>query len=66
MKVKPEDATGPEYHLPLDDVGRLATFIERRSQTEANMFETTILPIQQRSFLSAGGSRRSARSKFGS
>ena len=27
MKVRPEEATGPEYHLQLDDVGRLATFM---------------------------------------
>ena len=53
MKVKPEDATGPEYHLPLDDVGRLATFMASLP-TEANMFETTILPIQQRSFIGRG------------
>jgi NAD(P)-dependent dehydrogenase (short-subunit alcohol dehydrogenase family) len=53
MKVKPEDATGPEYHLQLDDVGRLATFMASLP-TEANMFETTILPIQQRSFIGRG------------
>jgi NAD(P)-dependent dehydrogenase (short-subunit alcohol dehydrogenase family) len=53
MKVKPEDATGPEYHLPLDDVGRLATFMASLP-LEANMFETTILPIQQRSFIGRG------------
>jgi len=53
MKVKPEEATGPEYHLPLDDVGRLATFMASLP-TEANMFETTILPIQQRSFIGRG------------
>jgi NAD(P)-dependent dehydrogenase (short-subunit alcohol dehydrogenase family) len=53
MKVRPEDATGPEYHLQLDDVGRLATFMASLP-TEANMFETTILPIQQRSFIGRG------------
>ena len=53
MKVKPEDATGPEYHLALDDVGRLATFMASLP-IEANMFETTILPIQQRSFIGRG------------
>jgi NAD(P)-dependent dehydrogenase (short-subunit alcohol dehydrogenase family) len=53
MKVKPEEAVGPEYHLELDDVGRLATFMASLP-TEANMFETTILPIQQRSFIGRG------------
>jgi len=53
MKVRPEDATGPEYHLPLEDVGRLAVFMASLP-TEANMFETTILPIQQRSFIGRG------------
>jgi NAD(P)-dependent dehydrogenase (short-subunit alcohol dehydrogenase family) len=53
MKVKPEEATGPEYHLQLDDVGRLATFMASLPP-EANMFETTILPIQQRSFIGRG------------
>jgi NAD(P)-dependent dehydrogenase (short-subunit alcohol dehydrogenase family) len=53
MKVKPEEATGPEYHLQLDDVGRLATFMASLP-LEANMFETTILPIQQRSFIGRG------------
>jgi NAD(P)-dependent dehydrogenase (short-subunit alcohol dehydrogenase family) len=53
MKVKPEEAVGPEYHLKLDDVGRLATFMASLP-TEANMFETTILPIQQRSFIGRG------------
>ena len=53
MKVRPEEATGPEYHLRLDDVGRLATFMAALP-TEANMFETTILPIQQRSFIGRG------------
>jgi NAD(P)-dependent dehydrogenase (short-subunit alcohol dehydrogenase family) len=53
MKVRPEDATGPEYHLPLADVGRLAVFMASLP-TEANMFETTILPIQQRSFVGRG------------
>ena len=53
MKVRPEEATGPEYHLQLDDVGRLATFMASLP-TEANMFETTILPIQQRSFIGRG------------
>jgi NAD(P)-dependent dehydrogenase (short-subunit alcohol dehydrogenase family) len=53
MKVRPEDATGPDYHLRLDDVGRLATFMASLP-TEANMFETTILPIQQRSFIGRG------------
>jgi NAD(P)-dependent dehydrogenase (short-subunit alcohol dehydrogenase family) len=53
MKIKPEEATGPEYHLQLDDVGRLATFMASLP-TEANMFETTILPIQQRSFIGRG------------
>ena len=53
MKVSPEEATGPEYHLQLDDVGRLATFMASLP-TEANMFETTILPIQQRSFIGRG------------
>ena len=53
MKVRPEEATGPEYHLQLDDVGRLATFMASLP-TEANMFETTILPIQQRSFVGRG------------
>jgi NAD(P)-dependent dehydrogenase (short-subunit alcohol dehydrogenase family) len=53
MKVRPEDATGPEYHLPLADVGRLAVFMASLP-TEANMFETTILPIQQRSFIGRG------------
>jgi len=49
----PEDATGPEYHLPLADVGRLACVLASLP-TEANMFETTILPIQQRSFVGRG------------
>jgi NAD(P)-dependent dehydrogenase (short-subunit alcohol dehydrogenase family) len=53
MKVRPEEATGAEYHLQLDDVGRLATFMASLP-TEANMFETTILPIQQRSFIGRG------------
>jgi NAD(P)-dependent dehydrogenase (short-subunit alcohol dehydrogenase family) len=53
MKVRPEEATGPEYHLPLEDVGRLAVFMVSLP-TEANMFETTILPIQQRSFIGRG------------
>jgi len=53
MKVRPEEATGPEYHLQLDDVGRLAVFMASLP-TEANMFETTILPIQQRSFIGRG------------
>jgi NAD(P)-dependent dehydrogenase (short-subunit alcohol dehydrogenase family) len=53
MRVKPEEATGPEYHLALDDVGRLATFMASLP-IEANMFETTILPIQQRSFIGRG------------
>ncbi len=53
MKVQPEKATGPEYHLQLDDVGRLAAFMASLP-TEANMFETTILPIQQRSFIGRG------------
>jgi NAD(P)-dependent dehydrogenase (short-subunit alcohol dehydrogenase family) len=53
MKVRPEEATGPDYHLGLDDVGRLATFMASLP-TEANMFETTILPIQQRSFIGRG------------
>jgi NAD(P)-dependent dehydrogenase (short-subunit alcohol dehydrogenase family) len=53
MKVKPEQATGPDYHLALDDVGRLAVFIASLP-AEANMFETTILPIQQRSFIGRG------------
>ncbi len=53
MKVRPEQATGPDYHLQLDDVGRLATFMASLP-TEANMFETTILPIQQRSFIGRG------------
>jgi NAD(P)-dependent dehydrogenase (short-subunit alcohol dehydrogenase family) len=53
MKVRPEEATGPEYHLQLDDVGRLVTFMASLP-TEANMFETTILPIQQRSFIGRG------------
>jgi NAD(P)-dependent dehydrogenase (short-subunit alcohol dehydrogenase family) len=53
MKVRPEEATGPEYHLQLDDVGRLATFMAALP-TEANMFEATILPIQQRSFIGRG------------
>jgi len=53
MKVRPEDAVGPEYHLALDDVGRLAVFMASLP-TEANMFETTILPIQQRSFIGRG------------
>ncbi len=53
MKVRPEEATGPDYHLQLDDVGRLATFMASLP-TEANMFETTILPIQQRSFIGRG------------
>jgi NAD(P)-dependent dehydrogenase (short-subunit alcohol dehydrogenase family) len=53
MKVRPEDATGPDYHLQLDDVGRLATFIASLP-TEANLFETTIMPIQQRSFIGRG------------
>jgi NAD(P)-dependent dehydrogenase (short-subunit alcohol dehydrogenase family) len=53
MKVKPEAAVGPDYHLALDDVGRLAVFIASLP-TEANMLETTILPIQQRSFIGRG------------
>ena len=53
MKVRPEEATGPDYHLRLDDVGRLATFMAALP-TEANMLETTILPIQQRSFIGRG------------
>jgi NAD(P)-dependent dehydrogenase (short-subunit alcohol dehydrogenase family) len=53
MKVRPEEATGVDYHLQLEDVGRLATFIASLP-TEANMFETTILPIQQRSFIGRG------------
>jgi NAD(P)-dependent dehydrogenase (short-subunit alcohol dehydrogenase family) len=53
MKVRPEEATGPEYHLPLEVVGRLAVFMASLP-TEANMFETTILPIQQRSFIGRG------------
>ena len=53
VKVPPEQAAGPEYHLQLDDVGRLATFMASLP-TEANMFETTILPIQQRSFIGRG------------
>jgi NAD(P)-dependent dehydrogenase (short-subunit alcohol dehydrogenase family) len=53
MKVRPEEAVGPEYHLALDDVGRLAVFMASLP-TEANMFETTILPIQQRSFIGRG------------
>jgi NAD(P)-dependent dehydrogenase (short-subunit alcohol dehydrogenase family) len=53
MKVRPEEATGPQYHLQLDDVGRLVTFMAALP-TEANMFETTILPIQQRSFIGRG------------
>jgi NAD(P)-dependent dehydrogenase (short-subunit alcohol dehydrogenase family) len=53
MKVKPAEAVGPDYHLPLDDVGRLAVFMASLP-TEANMFETTILPIQQRSFVGRG------------
>ena len=53
MKVPPERATGPDYHLQLDDIGRLATFIASLP-TEANMLETTILPIQQRSFIGRG------------
>jgi NAD(P)-dependent dehydrogenase (short-subunit alcohol dehydrogenase family) len=53
MKVRPQDATGPDYHLQLDDVGRLAAFMATLP-TEANMFETTILPIQQRSFIGRG------------
>ncbi|MCC6778156.1 MAG: SDR family oxidoreductase [Hyphomicrobiales bacterium] len=53
MKIRPEEATGPDYHLQLDDVGRLVTFMASLP-TEANMFETTILPIQQRSFIGRG------------
>jgi NAD(P)-dependent dehydrogenase (short-subunit alcohol dehydrogenase family) len=53
MKVRPEAATGPDYHLQLDDVGRLATFMAALP-AEANMLETTILPIQQRSFIGRG------------
>ncbi|HEY1363961.1 MAG TPA: SDR family oxidoreductase [Xanthobacteraceae bacterium] len=53
MKVPPEKATGPEYHLQLDDVGRLAAFMASLP-AEANMFETTILPVQQRSFVGRG------------
>jgi NAD(P)-dependent dehydrogenase (short-subunit alcohol dehydrogenase family) len=53
MKVRPEEAVGPDYHLPLEDVGRLAVFMASLP-TEANMFETTILPIQQRSFIGRG------------
>ena len=53
MKVPPERAIGPDYHLQLDDIGRLATFIASLP-TEANMLETTILPIQQRSFIGRG------------
>jgi hypothetical protein len=41
------------YHLQLEDVGRLASFIASLP-TEANMLETTILPIQQRSFIGRG------------
>ena len=53
MKVQPEEATGPNYHLQLDDVGRLAVFMASLP-AEANMLETTILPIQQRSFIGRG------------
>jgi NAD(P)-dependent dehydrogenase (short-subunit alcohol dehydrogenase family) len=53
MKVRPEQATGPDYHLQLDDVGRLAVFMASLP-TEANMLEATILPIQQRSFIGRG------------
>ena len=53
MKLPPEEATGVDYHLQLDDVGRLATFMASLP-AEANMFETTILPIQQRSFIGRG------------
>jgi NAD(P)-dependent dehydrogenase (short-subunit alcohol dehydrogenase family) len=53
MKVPPDEATGVDYHLQLEDVGRLASFIASLP-TEANMFETTILPIQQRSFIGRG------------
>ena len=53
MKVKPEQATGDEYRLRLDDIGRLAVFMASLP-LEANMFETTILPIQQRSFIGRG------------
>jgi NAD(P)-dependent dehydrogenase (short-subunit alcohol dehydrogenase family) len=53
MKVKPEQATGDEYRLQLDDIGRLAVFMASLP-LEANMFETTILPIQQRSFIGRG------------
>jgi NAD(P)-dependent dehydrogenase (short-subunit alcohol dehydrogenase family) len=53
MKVRPEEATGADYHLQLEDVGRLATFIASLP-TEANLFETTMLPIQQRSFIGRG------------
>jgi NAD(P)-dependent dehydrogenase (short-subunit alcohol dehydrogenase family) len=53
MTVRPEEATGPDYHLQLDDVGRLAVFMAALP-LEANMLETTILPIQQRSFIGRG------------
>jgi len=53
MQVPPEKATGPDYHLALADVGRLAVFMASLP-LEANMFETTILPIQQPSFVGRG------------
>jgi NAD(P)-dependent dehydrogenase (short-subunit alcohol dehydrogenase family) len=53
MKVRPEEATGPEARLQLDDIGRLAVYM-CSLPLEANMFETTILPIQQRSFIGRG------------
>jgi NAD(P)-dependent dehydrogenase (short-subunit alcohol dehydrogenase family) len=53
MKVRPEEATGVEYRLQLDDIGRLAAFMASLP-LEANMFETTVMPIQQRSFIGRG------------
>jgi NAD(P)-dependent dehydrogenase (short-subunit alcohol dehydrogenase family) len=53
MKVPPEQATGPEARLRLDDIGRMAVLIASLP-TEANVFETTMMPIQQRSFIGRG------------
>jgi NAD(P)-dependent dehydrogenase (short-subunit alcohol dehydrogenase family) len=53
MKVPQEQATGPDSRLRLDDIGRLATLIATLP-TEANIFETTMLPIQQPSFIGRG------------
>lgn len=53
MQVPPEQATGKDYHLALTDVARLAVYIASLPP-EATVFETTILPIQQPSFVGRG------------